>query len=230
MYSPLYSDYIPMFIFYSRFKLIGKSLCQICETNVNTQFKLLHMFDYHGIFICNNNRCIVSAQETIDDIFTEHPIYNLNLNRNDIKYPNDNIILSSIKPENSKLNLNQESKKNKVFVHIRLGDASSKNPGIKYYEMCLDKLKFDSGYISTDSIDEKMIHKLCEKYNLSLYENTPGNTILFAKNFDNLVLSGGTFSWWIGFLSQASNILYPKNYLNWHGDIFVNNNWNGISC
>jgi len=109
MYSPLYSDYIPMFIFYSRFKLIGKSLCQICETNVNTQFKLLHMFDYHGIFICNNNRCIVSAQETIDDIFTEHPIYNLNLNRNDIKYPNDNIILSSIKPENSKLNLNQES-------------------------------------------------------------------------------------------------------------------------
>ena len=127
-------------------------------------------------------------------------------------------------------NLNQEFKKNKVFVHIRLGDASSKNPGIKYYEMCLDKLKFDSGYISTDSIDEKMIHKLCEKYNLSLYENTPGNTILFAKNFDNLVLSGGTFSWWIGFLSQASNILYPKNYLNWHGDIFVNNNWNGISC
>lgn len=126
--------------------------------------------------------------------------------------------------------LNQEFKKNQVFVHVRLGDASGKNPGMKYYEMCLDQLKFDSGYISTDSIGEKMIYELCEKYNLSLYTNTPENTILFAKDFDNLVLSGGTFSWWIGFLSNASNILYPKNYLNWHGNIFVYNNWNGISC
>jgi hypothetical protein len=45
--------------------------------------------------------------------------------------------------------------------------------------------------------------------------------LTFGKNFNNLVLSEGTFSWWIGYMSNAENIICNKrNYL-WHGDIFL---------
>jgi len=131
--------------------------------------------------------------------------------------------------QNHFLNLN-EDKKEGVFVHVRLDDAASKNPGMPYYEMCLNKLNPKFGYVSSDTIHHPMIYHLCQKYNLSMYENTPDNTILFAKNFENVILSGGTFSWWIGFLSNTSNVFYPKNHLDWHGDIFVYKEWNGISC
>jgi hypothetical protein len=42
-----------------------------------------------------------------------------------------------------------------------------------------------------------------ENLNLVSTEESPINTINFAKNFNNLVLSQGTFSWWIAFLSKA---------------------------
>jgi len=47
--------------------------------------------------ICNDNTCIVSAEKQIDDLFTRYPIYDLNLNRDNIKNPNDNTTLSTIK-------------------------------------------------------------------------------------------------------------------------------------
>lgn len=125
---------------------------------------------------------------------------------------------------------NVVTKKNGVFIHVRLDDATCRNPGFNYYDECLKQLSFTEGFISSDTPNHKIVNDLVNKYNLQLYQNSASNTILFAKDFDNLVLSGGTFSWWIGFLSQASNILYPKNHLDWHGDIFVYNNWNGISC
>jgi hypothetical protein len=68
--------------------------CQICNINESIHFKSLHGFNNHGIVICNNT-CIVSAEKQIDDIFNKYPIYDLNLNRNDIIY--NNKILSTIK-------------------------------------------------------------------------------------------------------------------------------------
>ena len=121
--------------------------------------------------------------------------------------------------------------KNDVFIHVRLGDIAYEyklTAELDYYIKSLDSIKFQKGYISSDSLNHPYITFLVKKYNLTIVNNTPVETINFGKNFNNLVLSQGTFSWWIGFLSKANNIYYPNNYKRWHGDIFVFENWKGI--
>ena len=118
--------------------------------------------------------------------------------------------------------------KNGVFVHVRLDDASHNNPGIEYYRRCLNEINADCGYISSDSPNHPIVNSLIEEFNLILYDNLTIETLNFAKTFNKLVLSGGTYSWWIGVLSKASSIYYPKAKIAWHGDIFVFPEWIGI--
>lgn len=125
----------------------------------------------------------------------------------------------------SHFNLKYENKPEQVFVHVRLGDVIHTNPGLKYYQNALNNLSFKSGFISSDTKNHPIVQKLIEDYNLQYYDNSPIGIINFAKNFENLVLSKGTFSWWMGFLSMSKNIYYPTNDIGWHGDIFVFDDW-----
>lgn len=117
--------------------------------------------------------------------------------------------------------------KNLVFVSYRIGDIlNTKNIlPIEYYIEALNKLNCIGGFISSDTLNHPNILELSKMYNLELYDNDANNTINFAKNFNNLVLSEGTFSWWIGFLSNAENIIYNERPRFWHGDIFVLPEW-----
>lgn len=117
---------------------------------------------------------------------------------------------------------------NDVFVHIRLGDVMHYNPGCKYYESILNKIKYDNGYISTDTPNHPMIKYLIDKYGLYLICYDEIKTIKFASTCKYLILSQGTFSWLIGFLGFYSQIYYPKIKKIWHGDIFVIPNWQEI--
>jgi len=114
-----------------------------------------------------------------------------------------------------------------IFIHVRLDDAEHANPGYNYYKKCLENTKFNIGYISSDSSDNYIVDKLINEFNLVLYQNNPIDTINFAKNFSKIILSEGTFSWWIGVLSKANEIYYPKYSEKplWHGDIFVYDDW-----
>ena len=122
-----------------------------------------------------------------------------------------------------------------IFIHVRLDDAEHVNPGYEYYKKCLENTKYNLGYISSDTPDSNIVNKLIKEFNLILYNNTPINTINFAKDFNKIILSAGTFSWWIGLLSNATEIYYPrlaafdaegkKHSLSWHGDIFVYDDW-----
>ena len=117
-----------------------------------------------------------------------------------------------------------------LFVHVRLGDCLPNNrvPNLGYYVQAIEQTKFNKGYISSDAPSHEIVTYLINKFNLTLYENGPAETINFAKDFGNLVLSKGTFSWWIGFLSHSKSVFYPKGGPRWHGDIFVFDEWTPI--
>lgn len=121
-----------------------------------------------------------------------------------------------------------EIDKNHVFVHYRMGDTENSRSmlPIDYYKEALSKINYDIGYISSDSIGHPYIIELCNKYNLKPIQLSPLDTINFAKNFQQIVLSEGTFSWWIGFLSKAEYVIFNKRSYNWFGrDIFDFPEW-----
>jgi hypothetical protein len=121
-----------------------------------------------------------------------------------------------------------ERDKDEVFVHVRLGDVDYRNPGLDYYRKALRNISPRGGYISSDSPSHHIVGELCKEFNLIIFDGDPLSTIDFGKDFVNIVLSQGTFSWWIGFLSRSKNIYWPKGGDKWHGDIFVFDEWNHL--
>jgi len=119
---------------------------------------------------------------------------------------------------------------NDLFIHIRLGDVSKiTNIKIKKYIKLLNKLNYDYGFISSDSINNPICKYLIEKYKLKIVDYDEVTTIMFGSTCNNIILSGGTFSWLIGFFAfLSSNIYYYDIENKWYGNIFSFPNWNKI--
>jgi hypothetical protein len=124
-----------------------------------------------------------------------------------------------------------QKQKDNLFVHVRLGDCIQENrvPSLDYYVQAIEQTKFEKGYISSDTPSNDIVTYLMNRFNLTLYESQPTETINFAKDFGSLVLSKGTFSWWMGFLSQSKSIFYPNGGPKWCGEIFVFDEWKPIN-
>jgi len=120
-----------------------------------------------------------------------------------------------------------EVPKDQVFVAYRIGDINGERQmlPIEYYQDALRKIGANSGFITSDSPNHPNVIQLANEFNLLIYNESPIETIDFAKNFNNLVLSEGSFSWWMGFLSSAENIYYNERPRFWHGDMFVLPEW-----
>jgi hypothetical protein len=124
------------------------------------------------------------------------------------------------------------NKNNDLFIHVRLGDVQNKNPGIKYYVNAIKKIKFNKLYISTNDKNHMIIKKLLKLYpTATLISRDEIYTFQFASTCKHIILSHGSFSALIGYLSFFSNIYYPEYELNkiWYGDIFSINNWIKLS-
>jgi len=121
---------------------------------------------------------------------------------------------------------------NDVFIHVRLGDIANTNFSypFEYYDKVLSTLKFDKGYISSDTITHTTCKQLIEKYDLEIFSSDEVNTIQFGSSCKNIVLSLGTFSWYIGAFSFDANVYYPEIKHKWHGDIFVFPEWEKVYC
>lgn len=124
-----------------------------------------------------------------------------------------------------------ETNKDEVFVTYRIGDINGQRQmlPIQYYQDALNKINAPSGFITSDTPNHPNVMQLINQFNLKIYDSSPLETIDFAKNFNNLVLSEGSFSWWIGFLSKAENIYYNERPRFWHGDMFVLPEWKSLS-
>jgi len=126
---------------------------------------------------------------------------------------------------------NRYNTNNDLFIHIRLTDASRYNPGIDYYLKTINLISFDNLYISTDQKNHEIVKTIMTLYpKSSLIEYDEVNTIQFGSTNKNIILSHGSFSAVIGYLSFYSNIYYSSfdGIKSWHGDIFSINSWNKI--
>jgi len=102
--------------------------------------------------------------------------------------------------------------KDSAFIACRLGDclASSRLycslDGIE----CQLKTKrdlYDKVYITSDTINHPPLIELIKQYSLTVYQDEPIKTMLFAAKFNNLILSAGSFSYWMAYFSEATNIM-----------------------
>ena len=120
---------------------------------------------------------------------------------------------------------------NDVYVHIRLTDAARFCPSFDYYDKVLGSLTFDNGYISTDDYHHEICQKLVTKYKLKpLSMMNEVTTIHFASTCKYVVLTNGTYGWFIGLVAWFSDVYYPNLYLRekYHGDIYIYPEWKKI--
>ena len=121
---------------------------------------------------------------------------------------------------------------NDVCMHLRLDDVSRFNPGLHYYQKALSQLTFDKLYLTTDQKNHEIIQQLLSLYpNASIIEYDEIRTFQFASTCKHVILSHGSFSAVIGYLSFFSDIYYPEYESDkmWYGDIFSIPGWNKIS-
>lgn len=121
---------------------------------------------------------------------------------------------------------------NDLYIHIRLTDAAHYNPGLQYYLSVIQRIYCDKLFISTDDPHHPLINEIVQKYPTVIILNfNEINTLQFSSTCKNIILSHGSFSAVIGYLSFFSNVYYPEYDVNkmWYGDMFSINGWNKIN-
>jgi len=205
--------------YYNEIKSIGINLF-IGDLKYNNYIVLINS---NLLYYINSDN--IKSNLFINDWFQSNEISNYLYNYLQQENIKKNIINNNI--FNERYNNN-----NDVFIHIRLGDIEQYNPGFKYYDKILSSINFTNGYIGSDSFDHEICQNIIKKYsNISLFDNNEINTIKFASTCKHVILSHGSFSAIIGYLSFFSEIYYPEYEDNkiWYGDMFSIPNWNKIS-
>jgi len=119
---------------------------------------------------------------------------------------------------------------NDLFIHIRLSDTAHWNPGIDYYKNTINMIEYDTIYISTDEVNHTIVNELLQNSKTKLINYDEIRTFQFASTCKNIILSHGSFSAIIGYLSFFSNIYYSEYDKNkiWYGDMFSIDGWNCV--
>jgi hypothetical protein len=206
-----------------------------CSYKHEDLFNKLGMFFYKGKNTYSKN-CLVTDSNFLT-IFHNTTFEPTNLILKDVwfqtkefccllkTYFNNKTIQNRIIKNNSFKN--RYNNNNDLFIHLRLGDVSQKTKSIhSYYEELLDTFHHDKRFISSNNVKDPFFKKLVNKYNLIVIDYDEIETIMFASTCKHLILSGGTYSWLIGFFAfYAEYIFYPDIKDGWYGNIFSFSNW-----
>lgn len=128
-------------------------------------------------------------------------------------------------------------KNNDLFIHVRLTDVAQYNPGIQYYLNVIRSISFDNLYLATDDKHHPIIKEIAQLYPVQFIESDEIITMQFASTCKHIVLSHGSFSSMIGYLSFFSDVYYPEYHHTgkldfskniWFGDMFSIPNW--VKC
>jgi len=116
---------------------------------------------------------------------------------------------------------------NDVYIHIRLGDMAPNNPGINYYLNAISNISFENIFLSTDQVNHSIILEILQVYpNTKILNLDEIETIQLASTCKHIILSHGSFSAIIGYLSFYSNIQCPKyDKWVWCGNMFSIPGW-----
>ena len=103
-----------------------------------------------------------------------------------------------------------------AFIACRLGDCLTTTRTYCSMEYIEGQLKasrhmYDTAYITSDTITHPPLKRLIEEYDLTIYQDEPMDTILFAAQFNNLILSAGSFSYLMAYFSKAEKISVYKS-------------------
>ena len=96
--------------------------------------------------------------------------------------------------------------------------------GVKVLKLC----NFDNLYIYSDNTNHQIIKDILNVYkNATILDFDEIKTIQFASTCKYVILSHGSFSAIIGYLSFYSNVYYPKYEIGkmWYGDMFSIPSW-----
>lgn len=187
---------------------------------------------------------IALNEENYMEIFKNTPYVNINPNKRFFQdkqfskmiynYLRGESIKSEIiskNPYNIRYNNN-----NDCFIHVRLGDIADHNMNFKlsYYLNALKEItNFDRLYVASDSPDHEIVQGILDVYygksqRLLLDEI---ETIQFGSTCRNIILSYGTYSAVIGWLSFYSDVYYPEFIEGkmWCGDVYsVDDKWHKL--
>tara|TARA_Y100001968_G_C19430498_1_gene756744 strand:- start:139 stop:1032 length:894 start_codon:yes stop_codon:yes gene_type:complete len=125
------------------------------------------------------------------------------------------------------------------LVFVRLGDVAHLAPPFKYYKEAIELVlknssysdvgihnsSFSQSFLTTDSPNHPLVKRILKRYNLKLLNADPVETLFFARRFQNLILTGGSYNWLAAFISNATSVIYPESTYEWSGDIYSPFKW-----
>jgi hypothetical protein len=213
--------------------------------NLRVRYCNKHLFNKLGIKLFSGTNSYKYMNDLTNDnyfkIYNNDKLnYNLNPNKNYFQTKEiTNFLYNYLHKDEIKSNIinnnkfkDRYNKNNDLFIHVRLTDVESLNPGIKYYINAIKNIIFDDLYISTDDKNHNIIIEILKVYpSAKLINFDEITTFQFASTCKHIILSHGSFSAVIGYLSFFSNIYYPEYELNkiWYGDIFSIDKWTKLS-
>lgn len=158
--------------------------------------------DNNILYFLNNKDYVLESGVLVNGFFQQKEIFE---NSDYLNYSRSSIIPKI--PKSSNIDL---------FVHVRLNDISDAkfNLPFDYYDNQIQKIKYDSMAISTDTADHPIIQQLLNKYKHSfLFESkNPSHAISAASNSKNLIIGSGSFGFCMALFATPETNIYCINH------------------